>query len=101
MKAEATATVEARLRLRLQSCLETILELKGELDTPATDVLFMQAEFDVMALFLEKLPDLYLTEGEVLRVEQATKKFLRELNSLVRMENQKQESLGAAYGHNL
>ncbi|MDR2051078.1 MAG: hypothetical protein LBQ63_04830 [Deltaproteobacteria bacterium] len=75
---------EARLRVRLENCLQTILELKDDLSSIPCGLFFM-AEFGVLESFMEKLAAaaVSLSEHEVRRVEAATSKFLGELKPLL------------------
>lgn len=70
------------LRLRLQNCLQTILELKSDLGAVPFGASFMP-ELGSLEQFLAKIENVELNEAEVRRVELATDKFLDELRSLM------------------
>lgn len=70
------------LKLRLQNCLQTILELKEDLDSIPFGESFLP-ELGSLAVFLENLVHIQVSEEEVRRVELATGRFLSELRPLV------------------
>lgn len=70
------------LKLRLQNCLQTILELKGDLGSVPFGASFMP-ELGSLEQFLSKIENVELNEREVRRVELATDKFLDELRALM------------------
>lgn len=72
----------AELKLRLQSCLQTILELRNELDAMPFGIEFMP-EIGSLEEFLSRIDHVQINEPEVLRIEQATGKFLSELKELM------------------
>lgn len=67
------------LKMRLRSCLQTILELEpclAQIDAGPQ----MHKEFEALKRFLQDLDQLNLTEADVLRVESSTNTFLEELS---------------------
>lgn len=72
------------LKLRLQNCLQTILELKSDLDAMPFGMSFLP-EFGSLETFLSKMGEFALNENDVRRIEAATDNFLSELKAL--MEN--------------
>ncbi len=70
------------LRLRLKNCLQTILDLRDDIDSMPFGSAFT-GEIGALESFLEKLADISLNEYEVRRVEFATSKFLDELELLL------------------
>lgn len=70
------------LKIRLQSCLETILETKDSLDSIPFGASFLP-ELGSLETFLSRLTDMEPTEAEVKRVEEATARFLGELAELM------------------
>lgn len=72
----------SHLRLRLKNCLQTILELKGDIDALPFGHVFM-ADIDNLESFLDKLANIVVSEQEVQRVELATARFLDELNPVL------------------
>ena len=67
------------LKMRLRSCLQTILELEpclAQIDAGPQ----MHKEFEALKRFLQDLDQLNLTEADVLRVESSTNIFLEELS---------------------
>ena len=73
---------EEVLRLRLKTCLQTILELRENLDMPdnASFSVFLAGELGSLEEFLDILPGISVSEYEVRRVELATAEFLEGLN---------------------
>ena len=66
------------LRLRLNNCLETILELEQELEKLDLSRNFIQ-ELELLKGFMDKLSKIQVSEDEVERIESATGNFLKEL----------------------
>ena len=81
------------LRVRLQNCLQTILDLRGELDAMPLGASFMP-EIGSLENFLARLGQVRLDEAEVLRIEQATGKFLSELKMLMEHDRNRQPGKG-------
>ncbi|WP_320169877.1 hypothetical protein [Maridesulfovibrio sp.] len=66
------------LKLRLNNCLETILELEQELEKLDMSRKFI-AELEVLKGFMNKMEKIQVSEDEVERIESATDNFLMEL----------------------
>ncbi|WP_432736349.1 hypothetical protein [Maridesulfovibrio sp. FT414] len=66
------------LRIRLNNCLETILELEQELEKLDLSRNFI-AELEVLKGFMSKMEKIQVSEDEVARIESATGNFLQEL----------------------
>jgi hypothetical protein len=74
---------EIHLRIRLKNCLQTILDLKDDMyDLPFVEI-SMGNELGTLQSFLDNMDAMAVTETDVLRVERATEKFLRELGGLL------------------
>ena len=69
------------LHSRLRNCLQTILELKEEMDGFSFGLVFFD-EISMIRKFLGQLDDMDLCEDDVRRIEGATELLLRELNGL-------------------
>lgn len=70
------------LRLRLQNCLQTILDIRDSLDSIPFGFSFVP-ELGSLEQLLAKLDEVPLSEAEVRRIELATDHFLYELKQLV------------------
>lgn len=70
------------LKLRLKNCLQTILDLKEDLDAIPYGASFLP-ELGSLENFLSNLVNITVSEAEVRRVELATDKFLVELRPLM------------------
>lgn len=81
------------LKLRLQNCLQTILDLKEDLDSMAFGSSFLP-ELGSLERFLSSLEKITLSEFEVKRVETATEHFLNEIKML--MDNTHYQKSGSA-----
>lgn len=66
------------LKLRLNNCLETILELEQELEKLDLSRKFID-ELEVLKGFMSKMEKIQVSEDEVERIESATGNFLQEL----------------------
>jgi hypothetical protein len=69
---------ERLLQIRLRNCLQTILDLNENMDTNAFKLAFSD-ELDLMRNFLNGLDSIILNEADVLRIEDATEIFFKEL----------------------
>ena len=67
-----------KLRLRLLSCLQTILDLEPEVQK-LCPIGFLSREFAAIRSFVAVMEDMSLDEVEVVRIEKATRIFLEEL----------------------
>ncbi|MFW5498533.1 MULTISPECIES: hypothetical protein [unclassified Maridesulfovibrio] len=66
------------LVLRLNNCLETILEMEQELEKLDLNSRFVE-ELAVLKGFMSKMEKIMVSEAEVERIESATDNFLNEL----------------------
>lgn len=66
------------LRLRLKSCLATILELEPQLARLEVGAV-LSTEFTQLKTFIERVQGMDLVEADVERIEAATASFLKEL----------------------
>lgn len=66
------------LVLRLNNCLETILEMEQELEKLDLNNRFVE-ELEVLKGFMSKMEKIRVSEAEVERIESATDNFLLEL----------------------
>ncbi|MDR2892382.1 MAG: hypothetical protein LBV80_04775 [Deltaproteobacteria bacterium] len=73
--------VDLLLNSRLRNCLQTILELKEEMNGLSFDLIFFD-EISVIRNFLRQIDDMSLCEDDVRRIEGATEQLLRELNGV-------------------
>jgi hypothetical protein len=69
---------ERLLQIRLRNCLQTILDLNENMDTNAFRLAF-SGELEFMRNFLNGLDSIILSETDVLRIEDATEVFFKEL----------------------
>ncbi len=69
---------DRELYYRLRSCLETILDLEGELEKCDLAHL-LRAELGLLHSFMDNIPEQDLHEADVERVEAATAAFLKHL----------------------
>lgn len=76
---------ELSLQVRLRNCLQTILELREDLDSVSFGLAFVD-ELGMIRNFMKKIDSVKLCEDDVLRIEQATTVFLRELACLFEQE---------------
>ncbi|MFP4070662.1 MAG: hypothetical protein ACLFTB_01320 [Desulfovibrionales bacterium] len=70
--------LNSSLQMRLLNCLETIVELEEELDA-ADSGLNITEELKILKSVMERIDTLEINESDVIRVEQATMSFLKEL----------------------
>jgi ABC-type transporter Mla MlaB component len=75
---------DSELQLRLLSCLETILELEGELERLEQGRSLL-GEFSQLKSFVEKIDQVRVDEYDVKRIEQATANFLLEIKGILGM----------------
>ncbi|MGE4298614.1 MAG: hypothetical protein AB7E47_11340 [Desulfovibrionaceae bacterium] len=68
----------ANLHARLASCLQTILDLEGDLDRLELGETLM-SEFSLIKSFINRVGDVDLEESDVARIEKATANFLDEV----------------------
>ncbi|WP_321403971.1 hypothetical protein [Maridesulfovibrio sp.] len=66
------------LVLRLNNCLETIIEMEQELENLDLNRKFIE-ELEVLKGFMSKMEKIRVSEAEVERIETATDNFLHEL----------------------
>ncbi|NDV27240.1 hypothetical protein [Desulfovibrio sp. JC010] len=66
------------LVLRLNNCLETIIEMEQELEKLDLNSRFVE-ELEVLKGFMSKMEKIRVSEAEVERIETATDNFLLEL----------------------
>jgi len=66
------------LHLRLKNCLQTIIDLEMDISSLPMYVEFHN-ELKTIKEFINKIENLNVTENDVLRLEKATEKFLKEL----------------------
>lgn len=71
------------LKLRLQNCLQTILEVRSCLTSMPFGEFFM-SELNLLEQFLADLETIQVGKDEVGRIERATSNLLDELKPLVR-----------------
>ncbi|CCO24388.1 hypothetical protein [Maridesulfovibrio hydrothermalis] len=69
---------QQNLVIRLNNCLETILELEQELEKLDLSRNFID-ELEVLKGFMRKMEKIQVSEDEVERIESATGNFLQEL----------------------
>ena len=69
------------LHSRLRNCLQTILDLKEEMEGFSFGLVFFD-EISMIREFLDQIDDMDLCEDDVRRIEGATELLLRELNGL-------------------
>jgi hypothetical protein len=74
----------ATLQHRLMSCLETILELEGELENLEQGHALL-SEFNQLKSFMENIDQVILDEYDVKRIENATENFLEEIKGPINM----------------
>lgn len=86
MTSEPSQQEIKELKLRLQNCLQTILDLKGDLDSTPFGESFLP-ELGLLEMFLKNLVHIKVSEEEVWRVELATGHFLSELRPLMEKTN--------------
>lgn len=70
------------LQSRLRNCLQTILDLRDDLDSSAYSSAFGH-ELNMIKQFLARAQDVPVTSTDVERIEQATEVFLAELQELL------------------
>lgn len=70
--------MDAELRMRLKNCLQTILELEPDINALHANVRFSE-DMRTLRDYLARVGGLDLTEEDVLRLERATARFLKEL----------------------
>ncbi|WP_031485217.1 hypothetical protein [Maridesulfovibrio frigidus] len=73
-----TSIDRSNLVVRLNNCLETILELEQALEKLDLNRNFLE-ELELLKAFMEKIEKVQVTEDDVLRIESATGNFLDEL----------------------
>ena len=66
------------LHARLSNCLQTILDLEGDLDRLELGDTLM-SEFSLIKSFINRVKDVALQESDVARIEKATANFLDEV----------------------
>ncbi len=76
-------TERNNLIIRLNNCLETILELEHELEKLDLNRNFLE-ELDVLKDFMQKVEKVQINEDDVQRIETATGSFLKELKHPLR-----------------
>ncbi len=68
------------LSARISNCLQTILDLEPDIERLKMGHVLVR-EFEVLKSFLAGLEQLEVDEGDVERIESATRSFLRELET--------------------
>jgi hypothetical protein len=66
------------LQIRLRNCLQTILDFNESMEAKGFGLAFSN-EFELLREFLGRLDAMVLSEADVLRIEDATAVFFREL----------------------
>lgn len=70
--------MENELRMRLQNCLQTILELEPDISSLHAGARF-SSDMRTLKNYLVRVEKMTLAEKDVLRLERATARFLEEL----------------------
>ncbi|SME95917.1 hypothetical protein [Desulfovibrio gilichinskyi] len=76
-------TERNNLIIRLNNCLETILELEQDLEKLDLNRNFLE-ELEVLKEFMQKVEKVQINEDDVQRIETATGSFLKELRHPLR-----------------
>lgn len=87
------SSLEAKRKLRLQNCLQTILDLRDELDATPFGISFLP-EIGSLENFLSRLDHVQIDESEILLIEQATDRFLSELRVLMGYSREEEPANG-------
>lgn len=66
-----------QLHLRLKNCIQTILDLEAGIKKNNLDI--FDADFLSLRQYMENMEQIQLKEEEVIRLENATSHFLREI----------------------
>ena len=73
-------------RIRLASCVETIIEVHTNLDPENVDSIFF-TKFKQLEVSLKSMQVDVVSEADVARVEEATNRLLKELGRLVELDS--------------
>lgn len=82
LKKEFMMSKDKNLYMRVRNCLQTILDLREELDDKYIGAAFTP-ELDTLNNILEHLEECVASEADVERIEGATNRFLRELSEVL------------------